>query len=179
MDGLARLPATIAVIRLGQVGNHHERIRRQPADPLDGAVHAFAFLRSREIVDAAGPGDRPVTASQDAEPQPRGLLGNDGDVIAALKQLEGLSVQIILRIATDDNVVIEYWNKVNVSIDINVLVLDEFECEGSQIEEVNGWLTYGAALHRAREYGVVVPFMDNVDYCQLSQADIKSVVQML
>jgi von Willebrand factor type A domain len=103
----------------------------------------------------------------------------DGDVIAALKQLEGLSVQIVIRVATDDNVVIEYWNKVNVAIDINVLVLDEFDCEASQIEEVNGWLTYGAALHRAREYGVVLPFMDNVDYCQLSQADIKSVVQML
>ena len=104
---------------------------------------------------------------------------SDGDVVAALKHLEGMPVQITIRVSSDESSVIEYWNNVNTAIDINVLVLDELECEGVQIEEVNSWLTYGPALHRAREYGVVMPFMDNIDYCQLSQEDIKSVVQML
>jgi hypothetical protein len=104
---------------------------------------------------------------------------SDGDVVAALKPLEGMPVQIIIRVSTDDNVVIEYWNNVNTSIDINVLMLDEIEHEGVQIEEVNSWLTYGPALHRAREYGAALSFLDNVDYCQLSQEDIKSTVQML
>ena len=104
---------------------------------------------------------------------------SDGDVVAALKHLEGMPVQITIRVSSDESSVIEYWNNVNTAIDINVLVLDELECEGVQIEEVNSWLTYGPALQRAREYGVVMPFMDNIDYCQLSQEDIKSVVQML
>lgn len=103
----------------------------------------------------------------------------DGDVTAALRELEGMAIQLIVRVSGDDNVVIEYWNNVNTALDINVLVLDELEIEGVQIEEVNGWLTYGPAMQRAREYGVVMPFMDNIDYCQLSQEDIKSVVQML
>jgi hypothetical protein len=98
---------------------------------------------------------------------------SDGDVVAALKPLEGMPVQIIIRVSTDDNVVIEYWNNVNTSM------LDEIEHEGVQIEEVNSWLTYGPALHRAREYGAALSFLDNVDYCQLSQEDIKSTVQML
>ena len=104
---------------------------------------------------------------------------SDGDVVAALKQLEGMPIQIIIRVSSDDNVVIEYWNDVNTSIDVNVIVLDEIEHEGVQIEEVNSWLTYGPALHRAREYGAVLPFLDNVDYCQLSQEEIISTVQML
>ena len=53
------------------------------------------------------------------------------------------------------------------------------QCEAVQIEENNSWLTYGDALHRAREFGVVLPALDNADYCQMSQQDIKSVVQMM
>lgn len=104
---------------------------------------------------------------------------SDGDIVAALKQLEDMPIQIIVRVATDDNVVIEYWNDVNTAIDINVLMLEELEHEGAQIEEMNSWLTYGPALQRAREYGVVLPFLDNADYCQLREEDIRSTVQML
>src|SRR4029077_4470739 len=38
---------------------------------------------ARQTWHAAGSGDRPVAPPQDAEPQARGLLGNDGDAIAA------------------------------------------------------------------------------------------------
>ena len=68
---------------------------------------------------------------------------------------------------------------VNAKVDINFLVLDDIECEATQIDEMNSWMTYGESLHRAREFGVVLPSMDNIDYCQLSKENIKTIVQML
>ena len=103
----------------------------------------------------------------------------DGDIVTALKQLVGLPVQINVRACTDESATIEYWHEVNAKVDINFLVLDDIECEATQIDEMNSWMTYGESLHRAREFGVVLPSMDNIDYCQLSIDDIKTIVQML
>lgn len=106
-------------------------------------------------------------------------ISTDGNIVDALRALEGLPVQIIVRVSSDESDTIEYWHDVNANIDIDTVVLDELECEGTQIFDNNSWLAYGDALHRAREYGVTLPAMDNVDYCQLSKPHIKVIIQML
>ena len=106
-------------------------------------------------------------------------ISTDGDVIESLKALEGTPIQIIIRVSSDESAIIEYWNEVSTRVDIDILILDDLECEGTQIEENNSWMTYGEPLHRAREFGAILPKMNNIDYCQLSLEDIKTVVQML
>ena len=106
-------------------------------------------------------------------------ISTDGDVIESLKALEGTPIQIIIRVSSDESAIIEYWNEISTRVDIDILILDDLECEGTQIEENNSWMTYGEPLHRAREFGAILPKMNNIDYCQLSLEDIKTVVQML
>ena len=51
----------------------------------------------------------------------------DGDLVSEMKPLEGMPVQVIVRVCSDESPVIEYWHDVNAQCDINFLVLDDIE----------------------------------------------------
>jgi hypothetical protein len=98
---------------------------------------------------------------------------------------------------TDEREVSEYWHSINAALDLDIKVnlffdakcrlaprhltpnpcaprhasrtqvLDDVEAEAAEVVEYNPWLTYGEALHRAREFGVCV--LDTVpSVCALS-----------
>jgi hypothetical protein len=67
----------------------------------------------------------------------------DGSIIDVLKPLEGLPLQIIIRICTDESDVTEYWQHINAQLDLDIYVLDDLETEATVVDESNGWLTYG------------------------------------
>ena len=80
---------------------------------------------------------------------------------------------------TDETEVSEYWHNINASLDLDIRVLDDVEAEATEVKENNSWLTYGEPLHRAREFGVMVPAIDALNERLLSRLEIKNVCEIL
>jgi hypothetical protein len=74
---------------------------------------------------------------------------------------------------------LQYWHNINASLDLDMRVLDDVEAEAAEVVGQNPWLTYGEALHRAREFGVCVPAIDVLEERQLTKSEIKTVAEIL
>src|SRR5437773_11607832 len=79
MNRLVGLPAPLGVVPLRQVRNAHERLVRQPAEPLERPVLDLAFLRPWKLVRVSLAVNLPVAEAQRSNPEPRGLLREDRD----------------------------------------------------------------------------------------------------
>ena len=102
----------------------------------------------------------------------------DGNIVDVLKPLEGMPLQIIIRMCTDERAVQEYWHNINAQLDLDIYVLDHMDIEAVEVMENNSWLTYAEPLHRMREFGMI-PALNYLDYRQLTRTEIKSVVELL
>ena len=78
---------------------------------------------------------------------------SDGNLVQAMKPLERLPCWVVVKLCTDDNRIVSYWNSVDTQLELNMDVLDDFESEAEECHEHNQWLTYGLELHRLREWG--------------------------
>jgi hypothetical protein len=104
---------------------------------------------------------------------------SDGDIRDALRPLKDLPVVIVLRFCTDDDKIIDYWNKTDSELELNMDVIDDFFGESKEIHEVNPWLTYGEQLHRLREFGVTLKEIDNVDEKKLSNEEMVKICKLI
>ena len=59
---------------------------------------------------------------------------------------------MVLRLCTDEDRIEEYWNNVDKELEIELEVLDDLTNEGTEINKVNNWFTYGEPLHKLREW---------------------------
>ena len=103
----------------------------------------------------------------------------DGNLVDVLKPLEGMPLQIIIRMCTDERSVTEYWHNINAQLDLDIYVLDHCDVEAVEVMENNNWLTYAEPLHRMREFGIMVPALNHLNYRQLTRTEIKSVLELL
>ena len=62
---------------------------------------------------------------------------------------------------------------------MDIKVLDDMHREATDIFETNPWLTYGEPIHRAREFGMMVPALDVIRERQLTRSEIHTVIEML
>ena len=51
---------------------------------------------------------------------------SDGDITACLRPLERLPVYLVIRLCTDDPKIVDYWNTIYASLELDMDVLDEF-----------------------------------------------------
>ena len=93
---------------------------------------------------------------------------SDGDITAALKPLHDLPVWVVIRLCTDQDDVVKYWNNVDSALELNMDVIDDPMGESREIQRINYWLTYGTPLHRLREFGVTAKEIDMLDEVKLS-----------
>lgn len=104
---------------------------------------------------------------------------SDGDIVDVLKPLEGLPLQIIIRICSHEKEIIEHWQHINAQLDLEIYVLQNIKAEADIVTENNSWLTYGEPLHRLREFGVMISAIDKLNLRQLSKLEIRTVAQIL
>jgi hypothetical protein len=103
----------------------------------------------------------------------------DGDVARALKPLEKLPVWVVIRLCTDEEPIVTYWDDIDNQLELDIDVLDDIVGEGKQVKSFNDWITYGEPLHRLREFGEAQREMDLLDEGLLSVDGMLSVVSML
>lgn len=103
---------------------------------------------------------------------------SDGNIADVLRPLKNLPVWIVLRFCTDDEKTIEYWNKLDDDLELNMDVLDDYFGEAEEIHEANPWLNYGEPFHRMREFGVTLKELDKLDESLLSADEMLKICRM-
>ena len=75
---------------------------------------------------------------------------------AALESLQGLPVNVVIRLCTDYGEVVEFYNGLDQRFGEESFldVIDDYEAEAAQVYEQNPWLNYALVLHRMRELGL-------------------------
>jgi hypothetical protein len=102
-------------------------------------------------------------------------------LVEALKRLGfELSVFVVIRLTTDDDNVIDFYNKVDEELELPLEVLDDIQSEAKEIRsQGNGWLTYSPLLHKIREGGTFVKLLDLLDERCLTPTEVSVLVQLL
>jgi len=103
----------------------------------------------------------------------------DGNIAEAMRPLQTLPVWVVIRLCTDDDAVVQYWNQVDEDLELDMDVLDDHSGEAAEVAEDNPWLTYGAPLHRLREWGSLNKVFDVIDEKLLAIPEMLSLLELI
>jgi len=99
--------------------------------------------------------------------------------IQALRRLLELPVWVVIRLCTDDDDVVEFYNSLDDDPELSIEVLDDFIGEAMEVYEVNPWLNYSLPLHRMRESGFSDRVFDFIDQRALTKTELRQLCASL
>lgn len=106
-------------------------------------------------------------------------VATDGDIATAMKPLQNLPAWVVVRLCTDNDEVVQYWNQVDEDLELDMDVLDDLAGEAAEVGEHNRWLAYGAALHRLREWGTSRKIFDVLDERNLAVSEMHELITLI
>lgn len=142
----------------------------------------------REEVEALAPSLRRegrrvavIIATDGLPTNPRGMRpGNERqNFIAAMKSLEGLPVWVVIRLCTDSEAIVDYYNELDKQLELSIEVLDNYADEAKEMSLSNPWLNYTLQLHRMREMGFQKRLFDILDERPLTLSELEEFCIML
>jgi len=95
------------------------------------------------------------------------------DFVHALRTLEGYPVWVVIRLCTDEESVVDFYNELDASLELSVEVLDDYRGEAVEVQTCNPWLNYGLPLHRMREMGYHDRVFDMLDERLLTKSELR------
>lgn len=101
------------------------------------------------------------------------------EFIDALRTLGGLPVWVVIRLCTDEDDVVEFYNELDSLPEISLEVLDDFMGEAKEVYEYNKFLNYALPLHRCREMGYHSRLFDLLDERQLTTDELREFFVLL
>ena len=100
-------------------------------------------------------------------------IGNEREnFTAAMKSLEGLPVWIVIRLCTDSEHIVNYYNDLDKQMELSIEVLDNYTDEAMEMFRSNPWLNYTLQLHRMREMGLQKRLFDVLDERPLTLSEL-------
>lgn len=127
----------------------------------DLIVSNMELMRSRSVNHNAV-----LVIMTDGLPTEQGVASMDEarrNFEAAIKSLDGLPIQVVVRLCTNDESVVDFYNRLDGQVEIALDVLDDIVGEAEEVMKVQPWLNYGLPLHYVREFGVANPIFDILD----------------
>lgn len=104
---------------------------------------------------------------------------SDGDVVQAMRPLKDLPVSVVVRLCTDEESVVSYWNDIDRDLELELDVLDDLVGEAEEVHRFSPWITYGEPLHRMREFGCANREVDLLDEDVLSMDQLMQFVVLM
>ena len=101
------------------------------------------------------------------------------EFVQALRLLEGLPVWVVIRLCTDDDECVNFYNKLDDYLELSIDVLDDFVAEAKEVYDENPWMTYSLHLHRLREFGYHDRLFDLIDNRRLSSSEVRDYCNLL
>lgn len=98
---------------------------------------------------------------------------------AAMKSLEGLPIWIVIRLCTDSEHIVNYYNDLDRQLELSIEVLDNYVDEAMEMYRCNPWLNYTLQLHRMREMGFQKRLFDFLDERPLTLSELHEMCIML
>jgi hypothetical protein len=96
-----------------------------------------------------------------------------------LQSLEGLPIWLVIRLCTDDEEVVDFYNNIDNQLEMSLDVLDDFFAEALEVYEHNKWLNYALPLHRTREMGFYHKLFDLIDERSLTHDELKDFLVLI
>jgi hypothetical protein len=122
-----------------------------------------------------------VIATDGLPTDERGHGGNQHqqEFVEALRRLEGLPVWVVVRLCTDENDVVSFYNDLDGQLELSLEVLDDFKGESLEVRGKNPWLNYALPLHRLREFGHNHRVFDMLDEQRLTKSELRDFCALL
>lgn len=98
---------------------------------------------------------------------------SDGDIKAALNSLQGLPVDIVIRLCTNEDNIVEFWNSIDKQLEVTMDILDDWSNEAAEIYKINNWVNYSLPIQRFRECGVSLKEFDLLEESKLTPENLR------
>lgn len=104
---------------------------------------------------------------------------SDGNIVDAMRPLHDLPVWVVIRLCTDDDKIVNYWNNIDSQLELEMDILDDLFGEAAEVQGANPWLTYAEPMHRLREWGVHLRELDLIDEGKLGVSQMYTIANIL